>query len=71
MALAGVMLIFFLVALLLFVWWLVRLIEVCSLPESTWRAADQSRLVYVLLMIFLGLLGTLIWEFGPRRRVLG
>jgi len=62
-------LLLFLVWLALFVWWIARLVEVCTLPESAWVAAGQSRLVYVLLMIFLGWIGTLIWELGPRRQV--
>ena len=55
-----------LVGLAAFVWWLVRLIEVVRLPENTWLAAGQSRVVAVLLMIFLGLLGTIIYTFAMR-----
>lgn len=51
------------------VWWLVALIEVCTAPEASWRAVGQSRVAYVLLMIFLGLIGTLIYAFGVRGRL--
>ena len=53
-----------------FIWWLVRLVECCTTSESAWRAIDQSRLVYVLLMIFLGVIGTFVYAAGPRQRLL-
>lgn len=62
-------LLFLLGALGLGVWWLVALIEVCTAPEDAWRSVGQSRVAYVLLMVFLGLIGTLIYAFGVRGRL--
>lgn len=46
--------------------WLWMLIEAVRIPDSVWRAADQSKIVYVLLIIFLGLVGTLIYMLTAR-----
>ena len=54
-----------------FIYWLVRLIEVCTTPESDWQRIGQSRVVYVLLAIFLGIIGTWIYAFGARKRLRG
>jgi uncharacterized membrane protein len=43
------------------VWWLVMLVEALRTPDSVWTAADQSKILYVLLMIFLGWLGALLY----------
>jgi hypothetical protein len=45
----------------LFVWWLLVLIEVVRTPAAQWDAAGQSQLVHVLLMLFLGVIGTIIY----------
>lgn len=50
----------------LFVLWLAVLVQALRIPESTWEAADQSKLVYVLLMVLLGLLGTLLYWLVAR-----
>ena len=50
----------------LFVLWLAVLVQALRIPDSTWEAADQSKLVYVLLMVLLGLLGTLLYWLVAR-----
>ncbi len=50
----------------LFVLWLAVLVQALRIPESSWEAADQSKLVYVLLMVLLGLLGTLLYALVAR-----
>ncbi|MET8518599.1 hypothetical protein [Nocardioides sp. NPDC004968] len=50
-----------LVWLALTVWWLVMLVQALRTPDSVWAAADQSKILYVLLMIFLGWLGALLY----------
>jgi len=60
--------------LLLGVLWLVFLIDALRRPEGEWQAAEQSQVVFVLLMIFLGLFGTLLYAFIARpalRRIAG
>lgn len=44
-------------------WWLLCLVEVLRTPEPQWQAAGQSRLVYVLLLLFLNLLGAVLYYF--------
>lgn len=50
----------------LFVLWLAVLVQALRIPDSTWESADQSKLVYVLLMVLLGLLGTLLYWLVAR-----
>jgi len=35
-------------------------------PDSNWAAADQNKLLYVLLMIFLGVIGTIVYVVVAR-----
>ena len=48
------------------VWWLVMLVQALRTPDSVWAAAGQSKILYVLLMIFLGWLGALLYVFIAR-----
>jgi hypothetical protein len=57
------------VGLALFVWWLVMLVEAVKTPKSQWDAAGQSLLVHVLLMLFLGVIGTIIYIAVARPRL--
>ena len=66
MALTSVFVLFLLVSLAFFVWWLVMLIEALRIPAARWNAAGQSQLLYVLLMVFLGVIGTLDYVLVPR-----
>jgi uncharacterized membrane protein len=58
--------IYLLVALPLFIWWLVCLIQALKVPDSSWAAADQNKLVYILLMVFLGVIGTIVYAVVAR-----
>lgn len=44
-----------------FVWWLVELIDALRTPREQWERAGQSQLVYVMLMVFLGIVGTILY----------
>lgn len=57
------------IGLLLFVWWLIVLIEAIRVPADRWQASGQSQLVYVLLMVFLGILGTLLYVVIARPKL--
>ena len=52
-----------------FVWWLVVLIEALKTPETQWKDAGQDRLLWVLLMVFLGVIGTLSYVIVARPRL--
>jgi hypothetical protein len=58
-----------LVWLALTVWWLVMLVQALRTPDSVWAAADQSKILYVLVMIFLGWLGALLYVVIARPRL--
>lgn len=53
--------------LALFVWWLVMLVEALRIPGQQWTAAGHNQLLYVLAMIFLGIIGTLLYVLIPRK----
>lgn len=63
------MLIFAVVGLALFVWWLVMLIDAVRTPTATWKAAGQEQLVHILLMVFLGVIGTIVYVVVARPRL--
>lgn len=47
--------------LALFVWWLLMLIDAIRVPVATWEAAGQNQILHVLLMVFLGIIGTIVY----------
>jgi hypothetical protein len=49
------------VGLAVFVWWLRVLIEALRTPSQQWAAAGQNQLVYIVLMVLLGVIGTLVY----------
>ena len=49
-----------------FVWWVWCLIQAMRVPDSDWVAADQNKLIYILLMIFLGVVGTIVYAVVAR-----
>ena len=66
MAVSVLFVIYLLIAVPLFIWWLMCLIQALKVSDSTWAAADQNKLVYVLLMIFLGIIGTIVYAVVAR-----
>lgn len=50
-----------LVALAIGLWWLLMLVDALRVPQHVWKAAGQSQLVYVLLMVVVGVLGTIVY----------
>lgn len=59
-------LVFAAVAIAAFVWWLVVLIEALKTPSSQWSAAGQNQILWVVLMVLLGLLGTILYVLVAR-----
>jgi hypothetical protein len=55
-----------LVVLAAFVWWVVGLVEAVRVPAPQWDAVGQSQLVHILLMVFLGVIGTLVYWLSAR-----
>jgi hypothetical protein len=57
---------FALASLALFVWWLLVLIEALRVPDPVWVSAGQNKILWILLMVFLGALGTLLYVLIAR-----
>lgn len=45
------------------------IIDAAVRPNSAWQAADQSKLLWVVLMIVLGFIGTLVYFIAIRPNV--
>ncbi|RZI83654.1 MAG: hypothetical protein EOO67_17195 [Microbacterium sp.] len=52
--------------LALSVWWLVLLIEAVRFPDAQWDAAGQNKLLQIVLMLLLGIIGTVVYQFTAR-----
>ncbi len=61
--------VFGLLSLAAFAWWLLMLIDAVRTPASAWDAAGQSQLVHILLMVFLGVIGTIVYVVVARPRL--
>ena len=59
---AIVVLLFLAIAVL----WFISLVDALRRPDPHWTAAGQSKLVFVLLMVFLGPLESLLYLFIAR-----
>lgn len=69
MAVSLLLLIVAVVGLAVFVWWLLMLIDAVRIPSETWRAAGQEQLVHILLMVFLGVIGTIVYVVVARPKL--
>ena len=54
------------VGVALFVWWTLVLIEALRTPTSQWEASGQSQIVYVVLMVLVGVIGTIAYVVVAR-----
>jgi hypothetical protein len=52
------------------VYWIVAVIEVARTPESQFKAVGSEKIVWLLIVIFLGIIGALIWLFAKRSSVM-
>lgn len=61
-----VFLVFGLIALATTVVWIVSLVDALRIDDRRWAAAGQSKLLWVLLIVLLGLLGSLLYAVMAR-----
>ncbi|RJS45943.1 PLDc N-terminal domain-containing protein [Nocardioides cavernaquae] len=52
-----------------FVWWVLMLIDALKVSDATWSAAGESKILYVLLMVFLGVIGTILYVVIARPKL--
>jgi hypothetical protein len=45
------------------------IIDAAVLPDSDWEAASQNKVVWVLVMLFLSILGTIVYALAIRPQV--
>ena len=61
---------FFGIAILGFVFWIMKLVEVAGIPDHQFRAAGTEKLTWILVVALLGWIGALIWQLAKRAEVL-
>lgn len=62
----GSVVVFLLFGLLTAVLWLWGLVDALKIPDDRWAAAGQSKLLWVLVIVFLGLLGAVLYAVIAR-----
>lgn len=53
----------------LFVYWIVKLVEVCQLTEHQFVSAGSEKTNWILVVALAGGIGALIWQFSGTRKV--
>jgi hypothetical protein len=64
------LLVFFAAMIAGVVFWIMKIVEVAGIPEPQYRAAGTDKTVWVLVVVLVGWLGALIWQFAKRDEVL-
>lgn len=57
------------VALAGFVVWIWALVDALGRPDSTWEEIGHSKLVWIIVLIFLGFVGGLVYFLTARRQL--
>jgi Protein of unknown function (DUF2510) len=63
-------LLFFAIWVAAFVYWIVVIVEVSRIPDSQFRATGSEKLVWLLIVILGGIIGSLVWRFAKRDEVM-
>jgi len=50
--------------------WLVAVVEVAKTPDWQFRAIGSEKVVWLIVVIFLGIIGALVWWLAKRSEVL-
>jgi hypothetical protein len=48
------------------VFWIVVIVEVAKIPDLQFRAAGSEKIVWLLIVILGGIIGSLVWRFAKR-----
>ena len=49
-----------------FVFWIWSLVDAIQRPDSEWEQAGQNKLVWILVLIFIGFIGSIIYLLVAR-----
>ena len=61
---------FFAIWVAAFVYWIVVIVEVAKIPDVQFRAAGSEKIVWMLIVILGGIIGSLVWRFAKRDEVM-
>jgi hypothetical protein len=62
-------LLFFAIWVAAFVVWIVVIVEVAKIPDAQFRASGSEKIVWLLIVILGGIIGSLVWLFAKRDEV--
>lgn len=51
------------------VFWVIYLVEVVKTPEAQWKAAGENQVLHLVLMLVLGIIGTIIYVVSARPKL--
>lgn len=49
--------------------WVWSLVDALRIPDQRWAAAGENKVLWVVLIVVLGLLGSLLYVLMPRKKV--
>lgn len=61
MFIGGIFLLVFVIAIGSFVLWITALVDALRVDDRVWQAAGQSKILWVLLIVFLHLIGAILY----------
>jgi hypothetical protein len=62
----GSVLAFLVVGLISFVLWIWSIVDAVRFSDEQWRRASQNKFLWIVLVVILGLLGSLLYVLVPR-----
>jgi hypothetical protein len=61
---------FFAVSMLGLVFWVIKIVEITTIPDPQFKAARTEKLTWILIVVLAGWIGALIWQLAKRNDVL-
>jgi hypothetical protein len=52
------------------VYWIVVIVEVAKIPDAQFRASGSEKIVWLLIVILGGIIGSLVWRLAKRDELL-
>ncbi len=52
------------------VFWILKLVEIAGIPDDQFRAAGTEKVTWLIVVVLVGAIGALIWQFARRQDVL-